>query len=171
MKRIALMVLRLFYAAPFWFYKICKYAKDESFKKYTREERYRFLQYLTKRATKAGRIDIVSTGLENIPKEDGFVVFPNHQGLFDGLVFFQTLGRPFATIMKKETKDIILLKQVRILVGGIDVYKRQGLALERSCLDRWPHLSLGLSSFCSSPSFWRTAGLPRWEPTYFQWPS
>lgn len=119
MKRIALMVLRLFYAAPFWFYKICKYGKDDHFQKYSREERYRLLQQMTCRATKAGRIDIVSSGLENIPKEDGFVVFPNHQGLFDGLVFFQTLGHPFATIMKKETKNIFLLKQIRILVGGI----------------------------------------------------
>lgn len=52
MKRILLMVLRLFYKAPGWFYKICKYGKDEKFEKYSDEERYRVLQELTTRANR-----------------------------------------------------------------------------------------------------------------------
>ena len=39
-------------------------------------------------------------------------MFPNHQGLFDALAFLQTHERPFVTVMKKEVKDIPLLKQV-----------------------------------------------------------
>jgi 1-acyl-sn-glycerol-3-phosphate acyltransferase len=39
-------------------------------------------------------------------------MFPNHQGLFDALIFLQTHERPFVTVMKKETKDIFLLKLI-----------------------------------------------------------
>jgi|GEM_PF-4959077 len=49
MKRIALMVIRLFYIVPIWFYKIWKYAKDIDHEKYDDEFRYRFLQKITTR--------------------------------------------------------------------------------------------------------------------------
>ena len=62
MKRILLMVLRLFYKAPGWFYKICKYGKDEKFEKYSDEERYRVLQELTTRANRAGRVKVACYG-------------------------------------------------------------------------------------------------------------
>jgi 1-acyl-sn-glycerol-3-phosphate acyltransferase len=39
-------------------------------------------------------------------------MFPNHQGLFDALAFLETHERPFVTVMKKEVKDTILLKQI-----------------------------------------------------------
>jgi 1-acyl-sn-glycerol-3-phosphate acyltransferase len=39
-------------------------------------------------------------------------MFPNHQGLFDALAFLETHERPFVTVMKKETKNVFLLKQV-----------------------------------------------------------
>ena len=117
MKRIILMVLRNLIWVPYGWFKLCWCAAHVD--RYSEKERYELLQYIDNRAIHGGNIKIEAYGLENIPKENGFMFFPNHQGLFDGLVFFQTLGRPFATIMKKETKDIILLKQVRILVGGI----------------------------------------------------
>jgi len=50
--------------------------------------------------------------LENIPAEDGFMFFPNHQGLFDVLVFLESCPRPFGFVIKKEASNIILLKQV-----------------------------------------------------------
>lgn len=118
MKRILLMVLRLFYKAPGWFYKICKYGKDEKFEKYSDEERYRVLQELTTRANRAGRVKVACYGHENLPKENGFILFPNHQGLFDSLIFFQTLDRPFSIIMKKEVENWFLVKQVRRMIGA-----------------------------------------------------
>jgi 1-acyl-sn-glycerol-3-phosphate acyltransferase len=59
-----------------------------------------------------GRIKIHVTGIENLPKENGYVLFPNHQGLFDALAFLQTHERPLVTVMKKEIKNTFLLKQV-----------------------------------------------------------
>ena len=118
MKRIILMVLCLLYKVPGWFYKMCRMAGDKEHKKYNDMERYRFLQMITKRANRAGRIHIECFGHENLPEDDGFVLFPNHQGLFDGLIFFETMERPFSIIMKKEVENLILVKQVREIIGA-----------------------------------------------------
>lgn len=118
MNRIILMVLRLIVHVPRWFYKLCQMAKDKDYKKYNEMERYRYLQMLTMRANAAGRIHIECYGRENLPEKNGFVIFPNHQGLFDGLIFFETLNRPFSIIMKKEVENIILIKQVRETINA-----------------------------------------------------
>lgn len=114
--RIALMVLRLFLKAPYYFFQIWWCGKS---KKITHEEAYAVVKKVTKKANHAGRVKIESYGTENIPKEDGFVFFPNHQGLFDVLVFLESCPRPFAFVIKKEASKIILLKQV---VEALDSY-------------------------------------------------
>lgn len=115
MKRILLMVLRLFYFAPYAVWKIGRFAKKEG----AYEEAFEYIKMATKKATHAGRVDIEAYGVENIPTEDGFIFFPNHQGLFDVLVFLQTCPRPFAFVIKKEARNIILLKQVGDALGSL----------------------------------------------------
>ena len=46
-----------------------------------------FLKMIDRRANWGGRITIDAHGVENIPEEDGFISFPNHQGLYDVLQF------------------------------------------------------------------------------------
>ena len=50
---------------------------------------------------KAGKIKVQVIGAENIPKEDGFMFFPNHQGLYDVLAILESCERPFAFVIKK----------------------------------------------------------------------
>lgn len=108
MKRIILMVLRLFYKVPYYMFRIARYGKKQD----NLEEAYTFIKKVTKDANRAGRVTIESHGLENIPKENGFIFFPNHQGLFDVLVFLESCPVPFSFVIKKEASNIILLKQV-----------------------------------------------------------
>ncbi len=116
MQRIALMVFRLFFKAIYYFIRIwwCSIRKDISY-----EEGFRCAKTATIAANKAGRVTIEAHGLENLPKKDGFILFPNHQGLFDGLVFLESCPRSFTFVMKKEAADIILLKQVRKALGAL----------------------------------------------------
>ena len=111
------MVLRLFYIAPYYVYRISKFGRDHS----PYEEAYAYVKKVTKRANRAGRVVIESHGLENLPEKDGFIFFPNHQGLFDGLVFLESCPRPFAYITKKEARNIFLLKQVADALGSIAI--------------------------------------------------
>lgn len=109
MKRILLMVIKNLFFAPIWFIKVCIYGKS---KKYTEEQCYKLLKEGTKRANKGGRVIIEATGLENIPKETGYIMFPNHQGLYDVLAFLDVHPHPFSVVMKKEVESIPFLKQV-----------------------------------------------------------
>ena len=113
--RIALMVIRLIVKVPYYFFQIWWCGKS---KKRTFEESFQVMKRITKKANRAGRVIVESYGVENLPKEDGFVMFPNHQGMFDVLVFLDSCPRPFAFVIKKEARNIILLKQVADGLGS-----------------------------------------------------
>ncbi len=113
--RIALMVFRLFFVAPYYLFRIWRCEKS---KKISYEETFELIKKVTKKANHAGRVTIESHGVENIPKEEGFIFYPNHQGLFDVLVFLESCPRPFAFVIKKEASNIILLKQVTKALGS-----------------------------------------------------
>lgn len=113
MKRIALMFLRSFFNIPFWLFRLFQLCNIE---KYDNVTRYAFLHHLAPIVNRRGRIKIDCHGIENLPTETGYILFPNHQGLFDALAFLETHERPFVTVMKKEVKDIFLLRNVITLL-------------------------------------------------------
>ena len=110
MRRIILMVAYNILLVPVMWCKLCYYASHVD--KYTEEERYKLLRFIDRRAIKGGRIHIDVHGQENIPKENGFMFYPNHQGLFDVLAIIQACPKPFSVVMKKEIQSIPFLKQV-----------------------------------------------------------
>lgn len=110
MRRIVLMVLNNLMFIPYLWIKLCYYAKHVD--KYTEEQRYALIKQLDSRANKGGRITIDVHGQENIPQEDGFIFYPNHQGLYDVLAILEVCPRPFSVVMKKELQNIPFLKQV-----------------------------------------------------------
>lgn len=110
MIRILLMVLRNFWRVPTAYWKLCHYAKYTD--KYPEEEKYNHIRYILKLAVESGNIDFVVTGQEKIPKENGFIFYANHQGLFDVLAIVAACERPIAAVLKKELKDIPFLKQI-----------------------------------------------------------
>lgn len=110
MRRILVMVLHNLLRVPGMWFRLCYYAKYPD--KYTEEERYAFLKHICKYANKGGNVHIDAHGLENIPERDGFMFFPNHQGLYDVLAVVDACPRPFAVVAKKEIANIPFLKQV-----------------------------------------------------------
>ena len=116
MNRIAYMVIRNIFRAPIWFYNICQFAKEND--SHTPQERYDYLRDMVKTLNKNGRVNIEVYGLENLPKENGYVMFPNHQGLYDSLALIEATDRPFGIVIKKEAYNIILVKQVIDLLRG-----------------------------------------------------
>ena len=109
-KRILLMVAYNIIFVPYYWSKLCYYASHVD--KYTEEERYKLLRFIDNRAITGGRIQIDVHGQENIPKDGGFMFFPNHQGLFDVLAIIKACPTPFSVVMKKEIQNIPFLKQV-----------------------------------------------------------
>ena len=118
MKRIIRMVLRLLPFIPYWAVRLLIYAHTNVG---TEESRYQFIKHIVVKANRAGRVTVVSSGLENLPKEPGYMLYPNHQGLYDTLAFFETDPHPFVPVMKKEVTNTILLKQVRMAIRGMTI--------------------------------------------------
>jgi 1-acyl-sn-glycerol-3-phosphate acyltransferase len=110
MNRLALMVLRNIWRVPGLYGKLCHYAKYTE--KYPEEEKYAHIQRILKLAAASGNVDLQLHGKENIPKENGFMLYANHQGLFDVVAIGATCDNPLAAVMKKELKDAPLLKQI-----------------------------------------------------------
>lgn len=118
MKRIALMVIRHLLLIPVWFPKMLIMARSD---KYTWKEKYDFLRVITKSVNRAGRVKIDAHGMENLPEQSGYLLYPNHQGLFDVLAVLEADPTPFSVVMKKEVKDIFFLKQVFQMMGAIPI--------------------------------------------------
>lgn len=110
MKRILLMVFRNFFRVPFYWFKLCYMA--DHVEKYTEEERYGFLKKIVEYANTGGNVVIEAHGTENIPEQEGFIFFPNHQGLYDMLAIVDACPRPCSGVIKKEAADIPFIKQV-----------------------------------------------------------
>lgn len=110
MKRIILMVIRNLFFVPYGWIKLCYYASHVD--KYTTEQRYALLKLIDKKANRGGKIRIDVHGTEDLPEKDGFIFYPNHQGLYDVLAIIEACPRPFSVVMKKEVQDIPFLKQV-----------------------------------------------------------
>ena len=100
MKRIIMMVLRNLLFVPWGWFMLNRYAKNVD--NYTEGERYALLKKIVQRANKGGNITVQSYGVENIPNENGFMFYPNHQGLYDVLAIVDACPTPFSVVAKKE---------------------------------------------------------------------
>lgn len=110
MNRLVMVVLKNIVMVPAAWVKLCKYAKHTD--EYSYEEKYKHIRYILKHVCKSGNIDLQVTGLENIPKEDGFLMCGNHQGIFDIVAIVDSFERPLAAVLKKELNEIPFLKQI-----------------------------------------------------------
>lgn len=135
MNRIVTMVLKNFPIVPGAWQKLCRYAKRPE--KYSEEEMYRHIQYILKRAVRGGNIDLQVSGTENIPKEGGFMLYANHQGMFDVLAVAATCDIPVGAVLKKELYDISFLHQVAICTRSFPMDRedvRQSLTVIQSVI-------------------------------------
>lgn len=112
MKRIALIVLRLFWKIPYYLIQLKRLQKVD---KFPIEKRYGFINKFLTDVARAGRVQIISTGLEQLPKEDGYLMAPNHQGLFDPVIIAVTHKRPTTAVIKKELLKAPIVKQIAII--------------------------------------------------------
>lgn len=133
MNRIVTMVLKNLPVVPWAWWKLCKYARNTQ--DYPEEEKYRHIQYILKRAIRSGNIDLTVTGQEHIPAEGGFMLYANHQGMFDVLAIAATCDRPLGVVLKKELYNIPFLHQVCLCTKSFAMDRedvRQSLTVIRS---------------------------------------
>ena len=110
MKRILLMVIRNILIVPYMWIKLNYYAKHAD--KYTDEQHNKMLRYITERANIGGNVKVEAYGMENLPEKDGFIMYPNHQGMYDMLALVNVCPRPLSVVAKIEVANVPFLKQV-----------------------------------------------------------
>ncbi len=112
MNRIVTMVLKNLWIVPGAWFKLCHYAKHTD--EYPELEKWQHIQYILQRAIHGGNVDLQVTGLENIPQEGGYMMYANHQGMFDVLAIAATCDVPMGAVLKKELYDIPFLHQIAV---------------------------------------------------------
>lgn len=128
MKRMLLILLRNLWRLPWIWISLCRYAKDPD--KYPRETIYALMRKIAACMIKGGRIRLEIHGKANLPEENGFILFPNHQGLFDGFAIVHGMERPFSTVYKTELDQVPFVKQVLKSVKALALERdnpRQGM--------------------------------------------
>lgn len=116
MNRIALMILRNFWKVPCAYGKLCHYASHTD--QYSEDEKYAHIQYIMQCAVASGNVDLQVYGKENIPNENGFMFYANHQGLFDIVAIVATCAKPLAAVFKKELYHMPLLHQIALCTNS-----------------------------------------------------
>ena len=110
MNRLAMMLLKNAFRVPGVYATLCRYAKEPD--RYPEEETWAYIRHVMGLAVKSGNVELEVIGLENIPKEPGFMLYGNHQGMFDVVAIAHTCQPPLGIVYKKELKEVPLLKQI-----------------------------------------------------------
>lgn len=116
MNRIVKMVLSNFFYVPGAWIKLCRYARHPE--NYSRQEMYDHISDILQHAVRGGNVNLKVTGLENIPTEGGFMLYGNHQGMFDVVALAATCPVPLAAVLKQELQNVPLLKQIMLCTGS-----------------------------------------------------
>lgn len=110
------MVLNNILIVPFWYLKLCYYAW---FSKKISDEKKRILfKEIVTRANLGGNVTVRSYGIQNIPKDQPFMYFPNHQGLYDVLALLSNSPYFFSVVVKKELEHIPFLSKIFQIMGA-----------------------------------------------------
>ena len=110
MNRFVMVGLRNFWKIPGFYIKMCRYAKHPE--RYPEEETWNYVKRFMQLMLKSGNVELQVHGKENIPQDGSFMIYANHQGLFDVVAFAATCDRPLGTVYKKELRNVPFLKQI-----------------------------------------------------------
>ena len=116
-------MLRFYYVAGsspyFVVHMLLKYRKYMNHpEKYNREDKYRLAQHIMDHMRRRGRTKTEVFGLDNLPEDTGYIIYPNHQGKYYALGIMLYHDEPMGVLMEKKQSEKIVAKQVIDLVEG-----------------------------------------------------
>ncbi len=86
--------------------------------RHSEEERYALANEMVTKMNRSSGYKTIAYGQENLPKEGGYMLYPNHQGKYDVLGIFNTHEKPLSFIMDEKRSHIILVREFLDLVDG-----------------------------------------------------
>ncbi len=103
--------------------------------KYSEMAFYTPLQSLLRRVIVTGNVDLQIFGRENIPENNGFMIYANHQGIFDPIAIGSDFRGPLAAVYKHELKKVFFINEIAGATGSIPLDRediRQSLTVIRA---------------------------------------
>ena len=136
MLKLIYVILMNLHRAPYMIPKMRNRADHPE--KYTEEQRYALVHHVIYLMNKTGKITTEAYGLENLPQEGGYMMYPNHQGKYDVLGIMYTHKKPCSFVMDKNKSHTILVREFCDLVQGKRLEKdnpRQGITIINQVAD------------------------------------
>lgn len=85
---------------------------------YNEENNYKYVQYIVDLMQKTGNIETEGFGYENLPKEGGYMMYPNHQGKYDAYGLISVHKQPCTVVMDINKSNSIFIKQILDTLRG-----------------------------------------------------
>ena len=86
--------------------------------RHSEEERYAVAKEMVTKMNRSAGYNTIAYGTENLPKEGGYILYPNHQGKYDVPGIFFTHEKPLSFVMDENRSHIILVNEFLELVDG-----------------------------------------------------
>ena len=86
--------------------------------KHSVEERYALANEMVTCMNKSSGYKTIAYGYDNLPKEGGYMLYPNHQGKYDVLGIFNTHKSPISFVMDEKRSHLVLVSEFLRLVDG-----------------------------------------------------
>lgn len=101
---------------------------------YTEQDGYDQVRHVVSLMQKTGHIKTKGYGMENLPREGGYVLYPNHQGKYDAYGIVAVHEKPLSVVMDREMSYFALVSDIVDVLRGkrMDIHDaRQGLKIIR----------------------------------------
>lgn len=99
---------------------------------YSEEDCHAYIQYIIATMQRTGHIRTEAFGVENLPKEGGYMLYPNHQGKYDAYGIISAIPHPCTVVMDEAKSHIIFIREVIDMLRGkrLEINNaRQGLTI------------------------------------------
>lgn len=116
MFRFLYVIIRNLFRAPYMITRM-RYEADHP-EKFSEKKRYELDRHVIRIMCKTGKIKTVCFGRENLPKEGGYIMYPNHQGKYDALGIILSHDTPCSLVMDLDKSNSVLVREFIDLVGG-----------------------------------------------------
>lgn len=115
MWRLPYTVVRNIFILPGVIKKMQQLAAAEP---YNEEEAYHYAQYIIGLMQKTGGIRTKGFGMEHLPKEGGYMLYPNHQGKYDAYGIVAQHELPCSVVMDEAKSHVVFIRELVDLIHG-----------------------------------------------------
>ena len=109
--------LNLYFIPQMWYY-------TKHSEKFSETERYKIGLNLINMIKRRGRIETITTGMENLPKQGGYIMYANHQGKYDALGILASHEKACTLVMDLEASRNLVNHLFINLIAGKELDKK-----------------------------------------------